>query len=144
MNDALSLCNNQVMSFFRDLDQNDYESLVKRLTPDGVWLRQGKVMEGHDAVRQTLITRSPTVRVHHLITNLMADKITADSCEMRGYMLVVRHDSGKPIEGPAPLSGIENIRTTHITLVRKDGNWLISRMNNDDGMSFSATAKAPS
>jgi hypothetical protein len=143
MNDALSLCNNQVMAFFRDLDQNSYESLVERLTPDGVWLRQGKVMEGRDAVRQTLSKRSPTGRVHHLITNLMADKITADSCEMRGYMLVVRYDNGKPIEGPAPFSGIENIRTTHVTLVRKDGRWLISLLNNDDGMSFSATAKAP-
>lgn len=139
MNDALSLCQNQIMAFFRDLDENQYESLIGRMTPDGVWARQGKVMKGHQDVRDVMGKRSTSGRVHHLIVNLMADKIEADRIEMRGYMLVVKYD-GKPVEGPAPLKGIENIRTTYATLVRKDGNWLIANLDNDRGISFSASA----
>ncbi|MNV43877.1 hypothetical protein D3C71_1356100 [compost metagenome] len=139
MNDALSLCHNQVMAFFRDLDENRYGDLVQRLAPDGVWLRQGKTLEGRAAVFDALSRRSATQRIHHLISNLMADARDEDQCVMRAYMLVVRHDSGMPLSGPAPLSGVENIRTTHIELRRSGDQWLIARMANDDP-SFSAQA----
>ncbi|ARP88886.1 hypothetical protein CAL14_00045 [Bordetella genomosp. 9] len=130
--DTLGLCRNQVLGFFRDLDDNDYASLVRRMTPDGVWHRQGKVLEGREAVLSALATRSPTMRIHHLICNLFADRADAAHCAMRAYMLVVRHDAGRALAGPAPLTGIENIRTTHIELARADGGWLIAQMRNDE------------
>jgi hypothetical protein len=132
MNDTISLCRNQVMGFFRDLDDSDYDRLVSRMTADGVWHRQGKVLNGRDAVLQALAARSKTMRIHHLISNLFADTVGDDRCVMRGYMLVVRHDAGRPLQGPAPLAGIENIRTTHVELARVDGAWLIARMRNDE------------
>ena len=54
MSDPLSLCHNQVMAFFRDLDENRYDDLVRRLAPDGVWLRQGQTLAGRDAVLAAL------------------------------------------------------------------------------------------
>ncbi|WP_025136746.1 nuclear transport factor 2 family protein [Achromobacter sp. DH1f] len=140
MNDTLALCHNQVMAFFRDLDDNRYADLVQRLAPDGVWLRQGQTLAGREATLQALSRRSTTQRIHHLICNLVADgQDEADRCTMRAYMLVVRHDSGAPLTGPAPLTGIENIRTTHIELARRDGQWLITRLANDEP-SFAAPA----
>lgn len=132
MNDTISLCRNQVLGFFRDLDDNAYDSLVSRMAPDAVWHRQGKVLTGRGAVLDALSVRSRTMRIHHLICNLFADEVGDGRCAMRGYMLVVRHDAGRPLEGPAPLSGIENIRTTHVELARVDGAWLIARMRNDE------------
>jgi ketosteroid isomerase-like protein len=132
MNDALSICHNQVMAFFRHLDDNDYAGLVKKLTPDAQWHRQGAVLAGHDAVLAALSKRSPTVRIHHLITNLVADSFDDAHYTMRAYMLVVRHDDGKPLAGPAPLAGIENIRTTHIKLKHANGQWLIAHLSNDE------------
>jgi hypothetical protein len=132
MNDTISLCTNQVMGFFRDLDDNAYDSMVNRMTPDCVWHRQGKVLNGRDAVLQALSVRSKTMRIHHLISNLFADQAEDTRCAMRGYMLVVRHEPGRLLEGPAPLTGIENIRTTHVELVRVNGAWLIARMRNGD------------
>lgn len=137
--EAIGLCCNQVMGFFRDLDDNDYESLVGRMLPDGVWHRQGKVLGGRDAVRAALALRSGTQRIHHLITNLFADAVDGARCSLRGYMLVVRHDEGKPLAGPAPLKGIENIRTTRVELAWRDGAWLIADMRNDEP-SFSSAA----
>jgi hypothetical protein len=130
--EAIGLCCNQVLGFFRDLDDNDYESLVGRMLSDGVWHRQGKVLDGRDAVRAALALRSRTQRIHHLITNLFADAADGTRCRLRGYMLVVRHDEGKPRAGPAPLSGIENIRTTRVELAWRDGAWLIADMRNDE------------
>ena len=132
MNDTISLCRNQVMGFFRDLDDNAYDSLAGRMAPDGVGHRQGMVLNGREAVLQALSTRSKTMRIHHLIANLLADVVDEHRCVMRAYMLVVRHDAGRPITGPAPLAGIENIRTTHVDLARRDGRWLISLMRNDE------------
>jgi hypothetical protein len=132
MNDTIGLCRNQVMGFFRDLDENDYDSLVGRMAPDAVWHRQGKVLNGRQDVLQALSARSKTMRIHHLISNLFADRADGQRCVMRGYMLVVRHDAGRPLEGPAPLAGIENIRTTHVELARVDGEWLITHMRNGD------------
>jgi len=132
MGDTLALCHNQIMGLFRDLDENRYESLAARFAPAGVWHRQGKVLQGRDAIVQALELRSRTQRIHHLITNLAADVVEADRCVMRGYMSVVRHDSGVPLTGPAPLSGIENIRTTHVELAKTDGRWLVVKMGNDE------------
>ncbi|ARP79376.1 hypothetical protein CAL12_00095 [Bordetella genomosp. 8] len=132
MNDTISLCRNQVMGFFRDLDDKSYDSLVGRMTPDGIWHRQGKVLNGREDVMRAMSARSPTMRIHHLISNLYADRADERRCVMRGYMLVVRHEAGRPLQGPAPLDGIENIRTTHIELVRVDGAWLIAVMRNDE------------
>jgi hypothetical protein len=132
MNDTISLCRNQVLGFFRDLDENDYDALVSRMAADGVWYRQGKVLNGRQNVLRALSVRSKTMRIHHLISNLCTDRADDKRCVMRGYMLVVRHDAGKPLDGPAPLHGIENIRTTHVELARVDGTWLITHMRNDD------------
>lgn len=140
MNDTISLCRNQVMGFFRDLDDNAYDSLVSRMSPAAVWHRQGKVLHGREAVLQALAGRSRTMRIHHLISNLFADRAEDDRCVMRGYMLVVRHDAGAPLEGAAPLSGIENIRTTHVELTCMEGAWLIDRMRNDEP-SFARTTR---
>jgi hypothetical protein len=141
MGDILTPCHNQVMALYRDLDENKYESLALRFAPDGVWHRQGKTLQGRDAILSALRGRSTTQRIHHLMVNLLADRVEADRCSMRSYMLVVRHDDGSPIEGAAPLSGIENIRTMHIDLARFDDEWLVTQMRNDDP-TFAANARA--
>ncbi len=138
MNQELSACHNQVMAFFRDLDESDYAGLVSRLTTDAIWHRQGKVLSGHADVLAALRTRSATQRIHHIITNLVADAIDPTTCAMRAYMIVVRYDNGKKLGGPAPFPGFENIRTTHIAFRKDNEDWLISAMRNDD-ISFAAT-----
>ncbi|WP_233233195.1 nuclear transport factor 2 family protein [Bordetella sp. LUAb4] len=129
---TLAVCHNQVMAFYRDLDEYRYEALADRLAPDGAWHRQGKVLTSRQAVLDALAPRSKTQRIHHLIVNLVADSQEEDRCRMRAYMLVVRHDSGGTPQGPAPLNGIENIRTIHIELVRVAGAWLIKEMRGDE------------
>ena len=59
MSDTLSLCHNQVMAFFRDLDESRYDDLVRRLAPDGVWLRQGQALAAYVAAGGLLNVPGP-------------------------------------------------------------------------------------
>ena len=105
-----------VVRFYRYLDDRDYPALAGLLTSAGEWHRQGKVLHGGEAVIAALSSRSPTMRIHHLLTNVFAVGDGADGAEVTAYMLVVRHEPGGPLEGPAPFAGIENIRTIRASL----------------------------
>jgi hypothetical protein len=75
--------------------------------------------------------RSPTMRIHHLLTNLYAEPLGEDEAAVVGYMLVVRHDSGAVPAGPSPLQGIENIRTMRGLLRRTSDGWRIVHLAGD-------------
>lgn len=118
--------------FFRYLDERRYDDLVSLLASQAVWHRQGRVLTGPQQVLTALEQRSPTMRIVHIITNLMADVLQDGHCTLRGYMLVVRHEPGSHASGPSPLEGIESIRTMVIKLERDDTQWRISELKGDD------------
>ncbi len=41
--------------------------------------------------------------------------VALPGAEVTAHMLVVRHEPGRPLDGPAPLDGIENVRTARAT-----------------------------
>ncbi|RTZ43391.1 hypothetical protein EKL30_11035 [Candidimonas sp. SYP-B2681] len=132
MNHDMKQCENQVTLFFRHLDERRYDALVALLASDAVWHRQGKVLEGPSAVHAALMQRSATMKIAHIITNLVFDEYETERCAMRGYMLVVRHEPGVEICKPSPLTGIESIRNMHIKMKRDAGHWLITELNGED------------
>jgi hypothetical protein len=71
------------------------------------------------------------MRIHHLLTNAFAVPDGADGADFTAYMLVVRHEPGGPLEGPAPLKNIENIRTVRATLRHTGQGWRIATMQGD-------------
>ena len=139
MNDDMKQCENQVMLFFRYLDECKYDALVALLAPDARWHRQGKVLEGPAQVHAALKQRSPTMKIAHVITNLASDEYDAQRCSIQAYMLVVRHEPGRQVAGPVPLNGIESIRRLQIGMVQHAGHWMIARLNAEDTI-FAANA----
>lgn len=128
MNAAMKQCENQVMLFFRHLDERSYDALAALLAPDGIWRRQGKVLRGPQQVLNALQQRSPTMKITHIITNLVFDKYDTQCCTMRGYMQVIRHEPGGPVQGPCPLQGIESIRNVQIQMHQVADSWLIAEL----------------
>jgi limonene-1,2-epoxide hydrolase len=126
-----------VIRFFRALDDRDYHVLVALLAPDGVWHRQGKELRGEANIVAAMSSRSPTMRIHHLLTNVFAEPQGQDEAAVTGYMLVVRHDAKAELPGPAPLSGIENIRTIRARLRHTPQGWRILQLGGDP-VSFEA------
>ena len=139
MNVAMRQCENQVMQFFRHLDECRYEAMVALLAKDAIWRRQGKVLQGPEQVQQALQQRSPTMKIAHIITNLVFDECETQRCTIRGYMLVIRHEPGGPVQGPCPLQGIESIRNVHIQMKQIAGRWAIAELSAEDTI-FAANA----
>jgi hypothetical protein len=120
-----------VIRFFRALDDRAYGVLVALLAPDGVWHRQGQELRGEADITAAMSRRSPTMRIHHLLTNVFAEPLGADEAGVTGYMLVVRHDPKTEVAGPVPLSGIENIRTIRARLRHMPEGWRILQLGGD-------------
>lgn len=132
MNSDMKQCENQVMLFFRHLDERHYDALAALLAPHAVWHRQGKVLKGPAEVHAALMQRSATMKIAHIITNLAFDESEPESCRMRAYMLVVRHEPSGEFSGPSPLKGIESIRNMHVKMTRVADQWLITELNGED------------
>lgn len=130
--DTGSLCSNQWLLFYRYLDERDYAALLETLSEEVVWERQGKQLQGKDAVLAALQQRSPTMRIHHLLCNVVVTHADAAHCRLSAYMLVLRHEAGVALPGPAPLRGIESVRGTHVEFARLGQAWRITRLYNDD------------
>lgn len=120
-----------LIRFFRALDDRDEATLVRLLAPGGVWHRQGAELRSEADIRAAMAARSPTMRIHHLLTNVFAEAHGADEAEVTAYMLVVRHNSKTPPTGPSPLSGVENIRTMRARMRRTADGWRILRLSGD-------------
>lgn len=132
MNHEMKQCENQVVLFFRHLDERQYDPLVALLAPDAIWHRQGKMLKGPSAVKAALMQRSATMKIAHIITNLAFDEYETRRCAMRGYMLVIRHEPGVEICKPSPLTGIESVRNMHVKMRRDEDQWLITELNGED------------
>lgn len=120
-----------VIRFFRALDDRDYGRLASLLAPDGAWHRQGAVLRNEAEILHAMASRSPTMRIHHLLTNVCAEPLGEAEAEVTAYMLVVRHDSHSEPAGPSPLSGIENIRTLRGRLRHSAQGWRIVHLAGD-------------
>ncbi len=120
-----------VIRFFRAIDDREYAILAPLLAPDGVWLRQGKELRNEAEILAAMAQRSPTMRVHHLLTNMYTEACGDGEVEVCAYMLVVLHDSKSESTGPSPLSGIDSIRTMRARLRQTELGWRIDRLAND-------------
>jgi hypothetical protein len=123
-----------VIRFFRHLDEGNYRALAALLHPQGVWHRQGAELRGEAQVIDALAKRSPTRRIVHLLTNLVADMPEDGNAEVTGYMLVVMHEAGVKLTGPAPLAGIESIRMIRARLSHTKQGWRVERMASDPAL----------
>lgn len=120
-----------VIRFFRALDDRDNLLLTALMAGDGVWRRQGAELRNAADIEEAMAKRSPTMRIHHLLTNLFAEPHGMDEALVTGYMLVVRHDSGQLPSGSSPLSGVENIRTIRAKLRHQEDGWRVVELGND-------------
>jgi hypothetical protein len=126
-----------VTRMYRRLDDRDYKGIAALMAPDGVWHRQGAALSGEPAILAAMAKRSPSLMIHHLLSNLFADIAADGSAMVTGYMLVVRYDNGTKVSGAAPFTGVENIRTIRVKLTPGEAGWRIQNADSDP-ISFAA------
>lgn len=109
----------QLHAFFIHLDERRYEELAALFVPQGRWLRQGRWLDGRDAILAALQERPATVRVRHLISNVLVTRRSADEAQVQAYLTAYRRLEGQP---PALFS----INLVGNVFRRQDGRWMLA------------------
>jgi ketosteroid isomerase-like protein len=120
-----------VVRFYRAIDDHDYPAMLRLLTSDVVWRRQGIDLKGEAEIMAAMAKRSPTLRVRHILTNICTSPLSDAELDVSAYLLVVLHDSQSEPTGPSPLAGIDSIRTARVRLRQQPDGWRIAHVSSD-------------
>ena len=137
---AQLLCERLLVRLFHCLDARDYEGVAACFAEDGLWLRQGKELRGPAQVLKALQERTPTIHVHHLLSNIDVRVTDAGRARSIAYMTVYRSDTGKPPQFPIPMHGPELVAVCHGEFRQVRDDWRVSRL--DLTITYSAAAAA--
>jgi hypothetical protein len=117
-----------IMQVYRQLDLNDMPPILKLFAPDGVWVRQGNSLKGHENILEGLKKRPPKLKTVHVVTNILFDSLTADSASASYYITAFRENPDDPAAA-VPMDASQ-IGTYAIKTKRVGGNWLITHIDN--------------
>lgn len=105
--------------FFSHLDERRYDELVAMFLPEGRWLRQGQWLEGRDAIVAAMKCRPATMRVRHIISNVVVARRCADEADVQAYLTAYRR-----LENQAP--ALFSINLVGNVFRRQDGRWMLA------------------
>jgi hypothetical protein len=101
-------CQQQLTRLFYYLDQRRYNDLVNLFEPDGVWLRQGRLLTGHADIMQAMQARPETYFIRHVLSNFLVTGSSVNATDAVAYLTAYADDSGQTPSPPvlinAPLS----------------------------------------
>lgn len=117
-----------IMQVYRQLDLNDLPPIVKLFAPDGVWVRQGNLLKGHENILQGLKRRPPRLKTVHVVTNILFDSLTADAASASYYITAFRENPDDPAAA-VPMDPLQ-LGTYTMKTKRIGGNWLITEIDN--------------
>ena len=122
--------------FFYCLDEFRYDELVSLMETDGSWHRQGKVLRGRDAVLKALAERPGTMRIRHVITNLLVTGVEDDTASVVAYLTAYRHDDGTDSPMPRVIAGPYRILIVRTRFRRHGEGWLIAEQSGTTEFEF--------
>lgn len=115
--------------FFNSLDDRRFADLAACMTETGVWVRQGKPLEGRSAILSALAERSSTVSTRHLISNPEV-KFKDEVAEVAAVVTIFHHDDGNGTQ-PAPIAPPRAILRFTAVMTSSGANWQISQLKSD-------------
>lgn len=115
------------------LDNRRNEALAALFLPEGRWQRQGQWFNGREAILGALASRPKTMRVRHLLTNILVTHWTGDTASVQAYMTAYRQ-----LEGGRPELFSINIVTTEFRR-GEASQWLIAEQTMVREFEFPAT-----
>jgi len=97
-------CLEIVTTFYRHLDRGEFAQLDALMSRDGIYHRpNGRAVPAGAELLTALSSRTATVTMAHLLTNLYSVREGPENMTVHGYMSVFIHDDGHTREGPAPM-----------------------------------------
>lgn len=105
--------------FFQHLDERRYDELAAMFLPQGRWLRQGRWVEGRPAILSALAARPASMRVRHILSNIIVTSRAAGEAEVQAYLTAYRQ-----LEGQRPALFSINVVGN---LFRREGDaWMLA------------------
>ncbi len=83
-------------AFISHLDERRYDDLAAMFAPEGRWLRQGRWLEGRDAILEALAARPAGMRVRHVMSNAWVQPADGGLMHQEAYMTAFRQLEGEP------------------------------------------------
>jgi hypothetical protein len=80
-------CENLCIAFSYHLDHGDFEAVVQMFTEDGVFVRNGEPLKGHEAIRQAYLQR-PAATTMHIVSNFHLLECTDSTARASVYNFV--------------------------------------------------------
>lgn len=105
-------------AFVSHLDERRYDALAGMFAPEGRWLRQGQWLEGRQAVLEALHARPATMRVRHIVSNVLVSTDADGSARVDAYMTAYRQPEGAP-------PSLFSINLVHNQFRREAGHWVL-------------------
>jgi hypothetical protein len=129
-------CRDAICRFFYYLDEWRYEDMMRLMSVDAVWVRQGETLCGEAAIRAALEKRNPKLRIRHVITNSIVDQKNDGTAFAIFYLTSYKHDDARHLDGPAKISGPFRFLTIESNFVQIDNRWHIQKLVNVDQFHF--------
>jgi len=129
-------CRDAICRFFYYLDEWRYDDMLRLMTKDAIWIRQGETLNGQLAIHAALNRRNAKQRIKHVITNLIVDQLQNRAASATSYLTSYKHDEARDIEGAAQISGPFRLLLIQTSFVEAGGQWLISKQVNVDQFHF--------
>lgn len=121
-------CERVLIRLFHCLDARDYEGVAACFAEDSIWPRQGKELRGPAQVLKALQQRTPTIHVHHLLSNIDVRLMDPNRAQSIAYLTVYRSDTGKPPVFPIEVQGPELVAVCTGELRRFGDRWRVTRL----------------
>jgi len=115
-------CTAVTLRFFRGLDLRDHELSAAMMAPDGIWERQGKLIEGRAAILEALSQRPESRATCHVITNILVEVVDADRARVLFYLTTYE---GAVAGSETPVARLFGMRAGTDEMVRLPEGWRI-------------------
>lgn len=99
-------CSRLSLHYATLVDKGDFEAFSLLFSEDGVLDLPGRYMAGRKAIVETLSQRPHSVRILHVFSNILIEKIDRDRCSGIAYITAYRRDAeGMDTNQPVKIDG---------------------------------------
>lgn len=120
-------CQQLMTSFYRGLDERDFDLLLSTLSEDAVWDRLGSILKSHDEIRAAMAVRSKTKVVFHVLTNFQVRQSVADAAHLWAYMICFENDTGADPVFPIRMKAPTSVYVCRGDFARREGQWRMTK-----------------
>jgi hypothetical protein len=120
-------CQQLMTSFYRGLDERNFDLLLETMASDAVWDREGTLLKSHDDIRAAMAARSKTMVIFHVLSNFQVTRTGNDTAELWAYMVCFGSDTGSAPVYPIAIKAPKSVYICRGEFGRRNDKWLITR-----------------